>query len=77
MALGTKLEHAAKDMGAKATTSGEKCTAVSTLLTTNKEALDSMIVNIGQAAQMSLGRQRMFSNWKSGRGASTKSWMPS
>jgi len=55
MALGTKLEHAAKDMGAKATTSGEKCTAVSTLLTTNKEALDSMIVNIGQAAQMSLG----------------------
>src|ERR1035438_5055302 len=55
MALGTKLEHAAKDIGVKATESGEKCTAVSTLLTTNKEALDSMIVNIGQAAQMSLG----------------------
>ena len=55
MALGTKLEHAAKDMGLKATVSGEKCVAVTTLLTTNKEALDSMIVNIGQAAQMSLG----------------------
>ena len=52
--LGTKLEIAAKDMGGKATESGEKCTAVSTLLTTNKEALDSMIENIGQAAQMSL-----------------------
>ena len=55
MALGTKLEHAAKDMGLKATVSGEKCVAVTSLLTTNKEALDSMIVNIGQAAQMSLG----------------------
>jgi len=54
MALGTKLEHAAKDMGLKATQSGDKCAAVSTLLTTNKEALDSMIVNIGQAAEMSL-----------------------
>ena len=54
MALGAKLEHAAKDMGLKATVSGEKCAAVSTLLTTNKEALDSMIVNIGQAAEMSL-----------------------
>ncbi len=54
MALGTKLEHAAKDMGLKATESGEKCTGVSTLLATNKEALDAMIVNIGQAAQMSL-----------------------
>jgi len=53
--LGTKLENAAKEMGAKATVSGEKCVAVTTLLTTNKEALDSMIVNIGQAAQMSLG----------------------
>jgi len=54
MALGAKLETAAKDMGSKATVSGEKCTAVTTLLTTNKEALDSMIENIGQAAQMSL-----------------------
>ncbi len=54
MALGTKLEHAAKDMGLKATESGEKCIGVTNLLTTNKEALDSMIVNIGQAAQMSL-----------------------
>jgi methyl-accepting chemotaxis protein len=54
MALGAKLEHAAKDMGAKATISGQKCVAVTTLLTTNKEALDSMIVNIGQAAEMSL-----------------------
>lgn len=53
--LGTKLEVAAKEMGVKATVSGEKCVAVTTLLTTNKEALDSMIVNIGQAAQMSLG----------------------
>jgi methyl-accepting chemotaxis protein len=55
MALGAKLEGAAKEMGVKATESGEKCVAVTTLLTTNKEALDSMIVNIGQAAQMSLG----------------------
>jgi methyl-accepting chemotaxis protein len=55
MALGAKLEGAAKEMGLKATVSGEKCVAVTTLLTTNKEALDSMIVNIGQAAQMSLG----------------------
>ena len=54
MALGAKLEHAAKDMGLKATESGDKCTAVSALLTTNKEALDSMILNIGQAAEMSL-----------------------
>jgi methyl-accepting chemotaxis protein len=54
MALGSKLEHAAKDMGMKATESGEKCTSVTVLLTTNKDALDEMIVNIGQAAQMSL-----------------------
>jgi len=54
-ALGTKLENAAKEMGVKATESGEKCTAVSTRLVANKESLDSMIVNIGQAAQMSLG----------------------
>jgi len=54
MALGSKLEHAAKDMGMKATVSGEKCSGVTTLLATNKEALDAMIVNIGQAAQMSL-----------------------
>ncbi len=54
MALGTKLEHAAKDMGVKATESGEKCRSVSTLLTTNKDALDEMITNIGQAAQISL-----------------------
>lgn len=54
MALGAKLESGAKDMGLKATQSGEKCAAVNSLLTTNKEALDSMIVNIGQAAQMSV-----------------------
>jgi methyl-accepting chemotaxis protein len=54
MSLGAKLEQAAKDMGSKATESGEKCNAVSTLLATNKDALDAMIVNIGQAAQMSL-----------------------
>jgi methyl-accepting chemotaxis protein len=53
-ALGARLEHAAKDMGLKATQSGEKCTSVSSLLTTNKVALDSMIVNIGQAATISL-----------------------
>jgi methyl-accepting chemotaxis protein len=53
--LGTKLEHGAKEMGMKATASGEKCAAVTALLTSNKEALDSMIANIGQSAQMSQG----------------------
>jgi methyl-accepting chemotaxis protein len=54
MTLGTRLEAGAKDMGLKATQSVEKCTSVSGVLATNKEALDSMIANIGQAAQMSL-----------------------
>ena len=36
----------------KATQSGETCSGVSLLLATNKESLDAMILNIGQAAQM-------------------------
>ena len=54
MALGTRLEHAAKDMSQKALESGEKCTTVSALLVTNKLAVDEMIVNIGSAAQVSI-----------------------
>jgi methyl-accepting chemotaxis protein len=54
MALGNKLEHAAKEMSKKAGESGEKCTGVSALLVTNKLAVDEMIVNIGSAAQVSI-----------------------
>src|SRR3984957_18809203 len=50
VALGGRLEAGAKDMGLKATKNVEKCTSVSGVLATNKEALDSMIANIGQAA---------------------------
>jgi methyl-accepting chemotaxis protein len=54
VALGAKLEAAAKDMSQKALESGEKCTSVAALLVTNKEAIDKMIINIGEAAQASL-----------------------
>jgi methyl-accepting chemotaxis protein len=54
VALGAKLEAAAKDMSQKALESGEKCTSVAALLVTNKEAIDKMIINIGEAAQGSL-----------------------
>jgi methyl-accepting chemotaxis protein len=72
MALGTRLEAGAKDMGVKASQNVEKCTRVTDVLATNKEALDSMIANIGQAA-----RPRMCSSWKSAPGASTRSWIRS
>jgi methyl-accepting chemotaxis protein len=41
-------------MSQKALESGEKCTSVAALLVTNKEAIDKMIINIGEAAQGSL-----------------------
>ncbi len=54
LALGAKLEHAARDMSQKAAESSEKCASVSNLLTTNKEAIDAMIGNIGKAAESSI-----------------------
>jgi len=54
VALGNRLEHAAKDMGRRSAESSEKCTSISTLLTANKLATDEMIVNIGDAATASL-----------------------
>jgi methyl-accepting chemotaxis protein len=54
LTVASKLEKAAKDTAQKATESSEKCVSISTTLTTNKEAIDEMIVNIGIAAQGSL-----------------------
>jgi len=54
VALGNRLEHAAKEMGRRSTESSERCTVITSLLLSNKEATDEMIVNIGNAAEVKL-----------------------
>jgi chemotaxis signal transduction protein/methyl-accepting chemotaxis protein len=54
VALGNRLEHAAKEMGRRSTESSERCTVITSLLLSNKEATDEMIVNIGNAAVVKL-----------------------
>jgi methyl-accepting chemotaxis protein len=51
VALGGQLEHAARDISDKAAANEAKCGSVSGLLVANKEAIESMIANIGKAAE--------------------------
>jgi methyl-accepting chemotaxis protein len=53
VALGNRLELGARDMSQKSSESSEKCTAISSLLISNKVATDEMIVNISNAAESS------------------------
>jgi len=53
-ALGARLEQAAKEMSQKAGDNGEKCVTVTALLTSSKEAIDDMILNIDKVAEVSI-----------------------
>ena len=56
--LGNQLEHAAQDMSARAKVNEAKCGSVTGLLSTNKEAIEGMIANIGKAADGSQAAAR-------------------
>jgi methyl-accepting chemotaxis protein len=49
--LGSQLEHGALDMSQRAKLNEAKCGSVTGLLSTNKEAIEEMIANIGKAAE--------------------------
>ncbi len=58
VALGSQLEHAARDMSDKAGANETKCGNVSAMLVTNKDAIDAMIANIGKVAEGAAGSAR-------------------
>jgi methyl-accepting chemotaxis protein len=58
VALGSQLEHAARDMSDKAGANETKCGNVSGLLISNKDAIDAMIANIGKVAEGAAGSAR-------------------
>jgi methyl-accepting chemotaxis protein len=50
-ALGTQMRHAAKGMGDRADLSVERALGTQKLLSTNKENVDALIVNVGKSAE--------------------------